>query len=86
MKPIYLDLYSVAATVALSVATVQKLVREDSFPRPRMLSNHRVGWLTREIEDWAENRPISDIAPPPNTSAKKPRPSKRVSPGEPTAS
>lgn len=28
----------------------------------------RVGWFVREIEEWAEARPISDIPPPPNTA------------------
>ncbi len=73
MKPIYLDLPDVAAAVSLSVANVQKLVREDAFPKPRMLSSRRVGWLLREIEEWAEARPVSDLPPPPNTGAKKPR-------------
>jgi prophage regulatory protein len=67
MKPLYLDLRTVAATVSLSEASVQKLVRENQFPRPRMLSGRRVAWLTREVEAWAEERPISDLLPPPNT-------------------
>ncbi|WP_307850619.1 helix-turn-helix transcriptional regulator [Burkholderia cenocepacia] len=67
MKPLYLDLPTVAATVSLSEASVQKLVRENQFPKPRMLSGRRVAWLTREIEEWAEDRPTSDLLPPPNT-------------------
>lgn len=67
MKPLYLDLRTVAATVSLSEASVQKLVRENQFPKPRMLSGRRVAWLTREVETWAEERPISDLLPPPNT-------------------
>lgn len=67
LKPIYLDLPTVSAVVSLSEAQVQKLVREEQFPRPRMLSGRRVGWLLREIEAWAEARPVSDLPPPPNT-------------------
>lgn len=67
MKPLYLDLCTVAATVSLSEASVQKLVRESQFPKPRMLSGRRVAWLTREIEEWAEDRPTSGLLPPPNT-------------------
>ncbi|WP_082746876.1 helix-turn-helix transcriptional regulator [Burkholderia sp. MSMB1826] len=67
MKPLYLDLPTVAATVSLSEASVQKLVRENRFPRPRMLSGRRVAWLMREVEAWAEERPVSDLLPPPNT-------------------
>lgn len=67
LKPIYLDLPTVAAVVSLSEAQIQKLVREEQFPRPRMLSGRRVGWLLREVEDWAEARPVSNLLPPPNT-------------------
>ncbi|HDR9064457.1 helix-turn-helix transcriptional regulator [Burkholderia vietnamiensis] len=67
MKPIYLDLPAVATAVSLSEATIQKLVREHKFPKPRVLSDRRVAWLTREIETWAEACPVSDLAPPPNT-------------------
>jgi len=67
MKPIYLELTRVAELVSLSEASVQKLVRESRFPKPRLLSDKRVAWLTREVEEWAESRPVSDLAPPPNT-------------------
>ncbi|CAB3961483.1 prophage CP4-57 regulatory protein [Burkholderia lata] len=50
MKPLYLDLPAVATTLSLSVATVQKLVRESKFPKPRLLSDRRVAWLTRDVE------------------------------------
>ncbi|VWC72386.1 prophage CP4-57 regulatory protein [Burkholderia lata] len=67
MKPLYLDLPAVATALSLSEATVQKLVRESKFPKPRLLSDRRVAWLTREVEAWAEACPESDLAPPPNT-------------------
>ena len=73
IKPAYLDLEGVSAFVALSETTLQKLIREDAFPKPRLLSGRRVAWLVREVEDWAESRPISQIAPPSNTGAPKPR-------------
>ena len=68
MKPIYLELEAVAGAVALAASTVQRLVRDNAFPKPRQLSGRRVAWLVREIEEWAEARPISDLPPPPNTS------------------
>lgn len=66
MKPIYLDLPSVAAATSLSEASVKKLVRENLFPKPRALSGRRVAWLLREVEEWAEDRPVSDLPPPVN--------------------
>ncbi|WP_339091639.1 helix-turn-helix transcriptional regulator [Variovorax paradoxus] len=72
-RPLYLDKSQVAVFVALSETTVERLVREDGFPKPRILSGRRVAWLVREVEVWAESRPISNLPPPPNTSARKGR-------------
>ena len=71
VKRIYVDLPEVASVLSLATATIQKMVRENEFPRPRQLSGRRVGWLLREVEAWAEERPISDLPPPPNTGARK---------------
>lgn len=68
MKPLYLELEAVASVVALAATTIQRLVREGDFPKPRQLSGRRVAWLVRELEEWAEARPVSTLAPPPNTS------------------
>ncbi len=76
LAPIFLDLPAVAEVVALSVSTVQELVRQGQFPAPRQLSGRRVGWLVREVTEWAESRPVSNLPPPHNTAAPKPRPRK----------
>lgn len=76
IAPIFLDLPAVVQAVALSESTVQELVRQGQFPAPRQLSGRRVGWLVRELEAWAESRPVSNLLPPPNTGAPKPRPRK----------
>jgi len=76
MKPLYLDLPTLATALSLSESTVQNLVRLNQFPQPRLLSGRRVAWLVREVEEWAESRPVSDLLCPPNTDAKKPRKSK----------
>lgn len=68
MKRIYVDLPEVANLVTLATATIQRLVRENGFPKPRQISANRVAWLLREVEAWAESRPTSDIPPPANTS------------------
>jgi prophage regulatory protein len=82
IKPIYLDLQGTTSFLSLSESTVQKLIRENVFPKPRLLSGRRVGWLVRELEDWAESRPVSDALPPPNTSAKKSKGTRTLQPGE----
>nr|WP_306303912.1 AlpA family phage regulatory protein [Herbaspirillum sp. B39] len=69
---IYFDMPELCAATTLSETTIQKMIREQQFPAPRHLGGRRVGWLVKEILEWAENRPVSDLAPPPNTGAKKP--------------
>ncbi|WP_374580883.1 helix-turn-helix transcriptional regulator [Pseudoduganella sp.] len=71
MKALFLSLTEVAEVLTLSTATIQELVREKQFPPPRKLSSCRVGWLLREVEAWAEDRPVSDLPPPPNTGSTK---------------
>lgn len=78
MKPLYLDLPSVAAAVSLSEPTVQRLVRDGAFPQPRELSGRRVAWLVRELEEWADSRPVSAQLPPANTGHTN-RPHRRAS-------
>ncbi|WP_449192403.1 helix-turn-helix transcriptional regulator [Thauera sp.] len=68
-----MDLPTVALAVALSESTVQELVRQGQFPQPRQMSGRRVGWLVREVQEWAESRPVSNLPPPPNTGSPKPR-------------
>jgi prophage regulatory protein len=69
MKPIYLDLPGVAAALSLSESTIKKMVRENKLPPPRELSGRRVAWLVRELEEWAEGRPVSAMLPPPSGPA-----------------
>ena len=66
IKPIYLNRESVAAFVSLSVPTVERMVTQGIFPAPRQLTGKRVGWLVREVEEWAESRPVSTNLPVPN--------------------
>lgn len=83
MKPLVVDMDQLLALLpALSRSTIEEERRQGRFPAPRQLSGRRVGWLVNEIEEWLANRPVSELPPPPNTSAKKPRQPLR---GAPTA-
>jgi len=66
IKPAYLDRKSAAEFVALSEATMDKLLARQMFPKPRQLTEKRVGFLVRELEAWAEARPVSSNLPPAN--------------------
>lgn len=62
-----------AQLLSLSVKSFERLVALGDMPKPRQLSPHRVGWLVSDIDTWAEKRPISELLPPANTGAAKPR-------------
>lgn len=66
IKPAFLDRASVAEFVSLSVGTMEGLIQKGLFPAPRQLTEKRVGWLVREVEEWAEARPKSSNLPVPN--------------------
>ncbi|MBC8750892.1 MULTISPECIES: helix-turn-helix transcriptional regulator [Paraburkholderia] len=68
---ICLSLKEVAQALSLSPSTVQQLVREKTFPEPRLLSGRRIGWLAREVQYWADTRPVAKLLPPENSGAKK---------------
>ena len=72
IQPAVLNREQAAAFTALSVSTMENLIRENAFPRPRLLGVRRVGWLVRELTEWAESLPVSDQLCPPNTGAPKP--------------
>ena len=68
LRPIMIDLEAVSEVTGLSESTIQSLIRADEFPKPRRASARRTCWLLREIEEWAESRPVSDLLPPSNTA------------------
>lgn len=73
IKPKFLNQGNAAMYCALSESTLEKGVREGTFPKPRLLAARRVGWLVSELDAWCESRPVSNLLPPPNTGAKKPK-------------
>lgn len=58
LEPIYVDLTGAALLTTLSESTIEKMVREGQFPRPRVLSRQRIGYLRSEIVEWAHARPV----------------------------
>ena len=66
IQPIALDQEGAANFVAVSISTMEKLVREQDFPKPRKVSARRVVWLVSELTAWVHARPVSDLLPPPN--------------------
>jgi len=60
---LFLDKPATADCVNLSIDTLERLVQSGKFPAARQISDKRVGWLVREVEEWAESRPRSGNLP-----------------------
>lgn len=67
--PLIVDRVNAAAALGVSDTTVEALVRSGELPPPRRISKGRTGWLWRELQQFAETRPISDAAPGPGRKA-----------------
>ena len=67
IQPIIVKKDVAAAIVALSESTIDNLEKAGDFPRRRRISNGLVGYLVRELEEWAESRPVSDLLPAPES-------------------
>lgn len=83
--PAAMERSTAAAYCGLSVTTFSKEVQEGRAPMPRKLSDRRVAWLRAELDAWLLSCPVSDLAPPPNTGARKPRPGCAIKPAAPAS-
>lgn len=63
--PLILPREHAAAALGVSESTLEKLTRTGELPPPRRISDGRVGWLWRELAEFAETRPVSDLPPGP---------------------
>jgi prophage regulatory protein len=63
--PLMVDREQAAAALSIGNSTLEDLVRKGDLPPPRRISAGRTGWLWRELQEFAETRPISDALPGP---------------------
>lgn len=63
IRPIIVKKDMAALIVSLSESTIDNLEKAGDFPKRRKISGDRVGYLMRELEEWAESRPVSDLLP-----------------------
>lgn len=63
--PLAVDRETAASALGISVRTFEGLVQAGAMPPPRQISAGRVGWLWRELQAFAESRPVSDLRPGP---------------------
>ncbi len=69
MTPAVMPREVAAEYAGLRLSTMEREVRQGRFPKPRKVTGGRVGWLRREIDDWAEALPVSDLPPGPGPGA-----------------
>lgn len=54
---------------SISPAMLHRLVAQGKLPKPRQISNNRVGWLRTELEAAALQLPVSEVLPGPGRRA-----------------
>lgn len=53
-----LNVAEVCELTGVSRTSIWRLQRAGEFPAPRRLIGHRVAWLSSEIGEWIEARPV----------------------------
>jgi prophage regulatory protein len=52
-----LRLPEVLSLTGVSRSSIYKWVDEGQFPRPKQLGSRAIGWDSRELSNWMDNRP-----------------------------
>ena len=73
IPPIAVDKEDAARLVTLSVGTLERLVQQGDFPKPRLVSQRRVAWIVSELTEWLHNCPVSDLPPVANSGHRSAR-------------
>lgn len=73
IQPIALKRSDAAEFANISESNMDNLIRVGRFPKPRQVSPGRVVFLVSELTEWMHSRPVSQILPPANTGAPKPK-------------
>lgn len=75
--PAALDKEMAAAYCSVGITMFEQMVQDGTAPKARRFpGRRRVAWLRSELDAWLAGLPLSDLLPPENTGAKKPRRSK----------
>ena len=59
-----LSIKQISEATGLSPVTIWRKEKAGEFPVRRQLGSRRVGWLTREVDEWLEATPKSEITSP----------------------
>ena len=42
----------------MSNSTIYEMIKSNEFPRPKRLGKRAVGWLSDDIKNWLDSRPL----------------------------
>lgn len=77
--PAALDKEMAAAYCSVGITMFEQMVQDGTAPKARRFpGRRRVAWLRSELDAWLADLPLSDLLPPDNTGAKKPRETKAL--------
>lgn len=60
MRPLVARKADLRPLLGISEAVAFRLEKRGEFPKRRQLADGSVGWLVRELEAWAESRPLAE--------------------------
>lgn len=63
ITPAVLDKPTAAQYLSLGVRLFEQSVQKGLIPKPIQLAGRRVGWLRKDLDRWAESRPVSSNLP-----------------------
>lgn len=58
---VFLSMKEVCAITGYSRTHIYRLERAGLFPRRRKIGLSKIGFLKKEVDEWANNRPIPDL-------------------------
>lgn len=73
LKPAILEMAQLLNYLPIGETNIRDLIKAGKFPKPCQISPRRVGWRTNDVDRWVDSLQPSDLPPPPNTGAPKPR-------------
>jgi predicted DNA-binding transcriptional regulator AlpA len=61
----------VCARIGVSYPTIWKWMRDDRFPRSRVMNDGKICWIESEVEKWILNLPVQTLKPADEEDHKK---------------
>jgi len=60
------DMNEVKQITGKSRSTIWRWIHRGSFPKPRQIGTHNIGWLEGEVDEWVTSLPLCKTYTDPN--------------------